>query len=139
MIHTPGLDIHGDNGLGSRLYLAGLLLVVLRQTLSLQLLVLRILLLVGATEQVDVVVVLDSSGCLGRVDRQLRLLRAIGGVLLGWVSGQRGELRLPSEHVVVPAPCVRELLRGRDRLELLEDLDIGLRRGVTAAALALSI
>lgn len=32
--------------------------------------------------------------------------------------------------MVVPPPGVRELLGGRDLLDLLEDLDVGLRRGV---------
>jgi hypothetical protein len=133
-VRTPGLDVHGDNGLGGGLDLAGLLLVVLGQTLSLQLLSLGVLLLVVAAEQIDIIVILLSGGgCLGRVDGKLRLLGAVGGVVLGRVAGQRRELRLPREDVVVPAPCVRELLRGRGGLELLEDLDVGLRRGVPVA------
>jgi hypothetical protein len=140
VVRTPGLDVHSDNGLGGGLRLAGLLLVVLGQTLSLQLLSLGVLLLVVATEQIDfIVIILGGGGCFGRVDRKLGLLGAVGGVVLGRVTGQCGELRLPREEVVVPAPCVRELLGGRGGLELLEDLDVGLRRGVAVAASALFI
>ena len=124
-----GFNIRND-GLGSRLDLAGLLLVVLGETLGLDPLGLLVHLVVTA-EQIDiVVVVLSGLGSLGRVDGQLGLLRAVGGVVLGWVTGERGELGLPGEDVVVPAPCVGVLLRGGSSLQLLEDLDIGLRGGV---------
>ena len=130
-------EAYGDNGLGGRLDLAGLLLVVLGKTLSLQLLGRLVNLVVGA-EQVDLVIILllSGGGSLGGVDRELGLLRAVRGVVLGWVTGQRGELRLPGEDVVVPAPCVGVLLRRRDSLELLEDLDVGLRGGVAISWLA---
>jgi hypothetical protein len=59
-------------------------------------------------------------------------------MVLGRVAGQGGELGLPGEDVVVPAPRIGELLRRRNRLQLLEDLDIGLRWGIAAAELALS-
>lgn len=135
---TPWLHIHGDNGLGGRLDLAGLLLVVLSQTLSLELLSLLVDLVVAA-EQIDLVIVLLlSSRGLGGVDGELRLLRAVGSVFLGWVARERRELRLPGEDVVVPAPCKGELLGGRDGLQLLEDLDIGLRRGVAVITLAVA-
>ena len=125
--HTPGLDVHGDDRLGSRLYLAGLLLVVLGKTLSLDLLGLGILLLVAAAEKVDLVVVLSLLlGSLGGVDSEVAGLRAVGGEVLGGVTRQGLELTLEGEEVVVPAPCVGELLGGGDLLDLLEDLDIGL-------------
>jgi hypothetical protein len=38
--------------------------------------------------------------------------------------------------VVVPAPCVWVLLWGGDLLDLLEDLDVGLRGGVAVLVLA---
>lgn len=134
-VRTPRLDVKSDNRLGCRLYFAGLLLVVLSQTLGLYPLSLRILLLIVAAEQVDLVVILLGSllGCLGRVDGELRGLRAIGGVLLGWVARQGLKLALEGEDVVVPAPCVRELLWGRDLLDLLEDLDVGLRWSVAVS------
>jgi hypothetical protein len=127
----PGLNVKGDDGLGSRLYLAGLLLVVLGKTLSLDTLSLLIDLIVRA-EQVDIIVVLLSLllGGLRRVDGELTGLGAVGGSLLGWVTGEGLELALEGEDVVVPPPGVRELLGGRDLLDLLEDLDVGLRRGV---------
>jgi hypothetical protein len=126
--HTPGLNVHGDDRLGSRLYLAGLLLVVLGKTLSLDLLGLGILLLVAAAEKVDIIVILLSLllGGLGGVDGELAGLRAVGGEVLGGVTRQSLELTLEGEHVVVPAPCVGELLGGGDLLDLLVDLDIGL-------------
>ena len=132
-IHTPRLDVQCADGLGSRLYLASLLLVVLGKALGLELLGLGILLLVTA-EQVDLVIVLlCGGGGLGRVESELSGLGAVGSELLGWVTGQRGELGLEGEDVVVPAPCVGVFLGGGDRLQLLEDLDIGLRRGVAVA------
>lgn len=119
------------DGLGSRLDLASLLLVVLGKTLGLELLGLLVNLIITA-EQVDLIVVLLLGGCgsLGRVDGQLGLLRAVGSVVLGGVTRERGELGLPGEDVVVPAPCVGVLLRSGNSLQLLEDLDIGLRRCV---------
>jgi hypothetical protein len=59
-------------------------------------------------------------------------------VLLGGVAGERRELGLPGEDVVVPAPCEGVLLRRGDGLQLLEDLDIGLRRGVAATVLVIA-
>jgi hypothetical protein len=72
--HTPWLDVECDNGLGSRLGLAGLLLVVLGETLSLELLGLLVNLVVVRAEQVDLIVVLLSSLLRrgGRVDGQVR-------------------------------------------------------------------
>lgn len=68
---TPRLHIQGDNGLGRRLDLSSLLLVVLGQTLGLQPLRLGILLLVIAAEQIHLVVIILGGGrCLGRVGRE---------------------------------------------------------------------
>lgn len=129
---TPGLNVEGDDRLGSRLYLAGLLLVVLSKTLSLDALSLLVNLVVRA-EKVDIVVVLSLGlllGGSGGVQGELAGLGAVGGGLLGWVTGEGLELALEGENMVVPPPGVRELLGGRDLLDLLEDLDVGLRRGV---------
>ena len=129
---TPGLDVQGDDRLGSRLYLASLLLVVLGEALSLDALSLRILLVVRA-EQVNLVIVLSLGlllGGSGGVKGELAGLGAVGSSLLGRVTGEGLELALEGEQVVVPPPGVRELLGGRDLLDLLEDLDVGLRRGV---------
>ena len=128
---TPGLNVKGDDGLGGGLYLASLLLVVLGETLSLDALSLLIDLVVRA-EQVDIIVVLLSLllRSLSGVDGELAGLGAVGGGLLGWVTRESLELALEGEEVVVPPPGVRELLGGRNLLDLLEDLDVGLRRGV---------
>jgi hypothetical protein len=123
----------GDDRLGGRLDLASLLLVVLGQTLLLDSGSLRVFLLVVAAEEVNLIVVLGLSlllRCLGGVDGQLGGLGAVGGEILGWVAGKGIELALEGEHVVVPAPRVRVLFWGRDLLDLLVDLDIGLRWGV---------
>jgi len=120
-----GLEfVHGDDGLGSRLDLASLLLVVLGQALSLELLGLGVLLLIVATEQIDVIILLLGSRALGGVDGEVPRLGTVCGVLLGRVSGQGGELRLEGKDVVVPSPGIWVLLRGGDGLDLLEDLDV---------------
>jgi len=125
---TPWLYVEGDNGLGGRLALAGLLLVVLGQAFSLELLCLLVDLVVVAAKQVDVIVILLL--CLlrrlGGVDSEGGGLGAVGGEVLGRVAGQGVELALEGEEVVVPAPCVWILLWCGDLLDLLEDLDVGL-------------
>ena len=129
---TPGLDVQGDNRLGSRLYLASLLLVVLSEALSLDALSLLILLVVR-TEQVNLVIVLSLGlllGCLGRVEGELARLGAVGGGLFCWVTRKSLKLALEGQKVVVPPPGVGELLGSRYLLDLLEDLDVGLRWGV---------
>jgi hypothetical protein len=134
--HTPGLNIQCDDRLGSGLYLASLLLVVLSKTLGLEPLVLRILLLVAAAEKINLIILLlSSSGCLSGVEGELSGLRAVSSVVLGGVTGKGGELRLPGEDVVVPSPGVGVLLGCGDGLDLLEDLDIGLGRGVAVPLL----
>jgi hypothetical protein len=59
-------------------------------------------------------------------------------MVLGRVTRQGREVGLPCQDMVVPAPSVGKLLRCWDRLQLLKDLDIGLRRGIATAALVLS-
>lgn len=127
--HTPWLDVKGDDGLGSRLDLAGLLLVVLSKALLLDAGSLSVLLLVVGAEQVDLVVVVLSLLLrgLGGVEGELGGLGAVGSEVLGWVTGEGVELGLEGEHVVVPPPCVWVLLGSRDLLDLLVDLYIGLR------------
>jgi hypothetical protein len=129
--HTPWLDIKCDNRLGGRLDLASLLLVVLGQTLGLELLGLLVDLIVVAAEQVELVIVLLSLlGCRGRVQSDLRRVGSVSSELLGGVTGKGLKLALKGEEVVVPAPCVRELLWSGNLLNLLEDLHVGLRWGV---------
>lgn len=134
-IHTPWLDIQSDDRLGSRLYLASLLLVVLSKTLGLEFRGSLVLLLVVTAEEIDIIIVLLGGRSLSGVYGKLALLRAVGGGLLAWVTRKRGELALEGEDVVVPAPCVRVLLGGGDGLDLLEDLDIGLGGGVAVVML----
>jgi hypothetical protein len=135
--HTPGLDVKGDNGLGSRLGLAGLLLLVLLNTGSLELLVLLVLLLVVGAEEVNLVILLLSLlGSLGGVEGKLLRARAVGSGLLGGVARELGELRLVGGDVLVPAVGVRVLLDGGGLLQLLEGLDIGLGRTIAGVAVS---
>jgi len=53
-------------------------------------------------------------------------------VVFGGVAGQRGELRLEAGNVVVPAVRIWVLFDRGCRLDLLENFDIGLGRGVAA-------
>lgn len=138
--HTPWLDVHGDDRLGSGLGLSGLLASVLGKTLLSYPDGLGILLLVVGTEKVNLVIVLLLGGLLrglGGVQGELAGVGAVGGVLLGWVTRERRELGLERGNVLVPAVGVGELLDGGLALEGLEGLDVGLRRSV--AALTLSV
>jgi hypothetical protein len=135
--HTPWLDIECDNGLRGRLRLASLLLVVLGETLGLELLSLLVDLVVVAAEQVDLVVILFSLlRRRSRIEGDLGRVRAVGSELLGWVTRQGLKLALKGEDVVVPAPCVWVFLWCWDLLNLLEDLYVGLRWGVAVLVLA---
>lgn len=127
--HTPGLDIHGDNGLGGGLGLALLLLAVLSQTLLTDTDSLSILLLVIATEQVDIIVILSSGGVggLGGVQGNLSDLGAVSGVGQAGIARQSGELILVRGNVLVPTSGVRSLGGVGSLLEGLEDSNIGLR------------
>lgn len=72
--HTPWLDIHCDDRLGSRLGLALLLLLVLSQPLISYACGLCILLLVITAEEIDLIIIVLLLGllwCLGRVDSEL--------------------------------------------------------------------
>lgn len=125
--HTPRLDIHGDNGLSSRLGLALLLLLVLSQsplTLSNDL---GVLLLRVRAEEILVLVLLSSGSGLG-VDGHLGLLRAVGSVGLGGVARKSGELSLVGGDVLVPTGSIGELGGVRSGAESLEAGNIGLRR-----------
>ena len=134
---TPRLNVKGDDGLSSSLGLAGLLLGVLGETLFTNTSSLGVLLLVVRAEKVDIIIILLSLlGGLGGVDGKLGGLGAVSGELLGWVTGERGELGLERGDVLVPAVGVGVLGRLRLGLQGLEGLDIGLRRTV---ALILSV
>jgi len=129
---TPGLDVQGDDRLGSGLRLASLLCGVLLEALLTNTGVLSILLLVVRAEEVNVVIVLLLSvgSGLGRVDGELRGLGAVSSELLGRVTGERRELGLERGDVLVPAVGVGVLGDIRGSLQGLEGLDIGLGRTV---------
>lgn len=135
---TPGLDVQGDDRLGSGLDLAGLLCGVLLEALLTDTGVLSILLLVVRAEEVNVVIVLLLSvgSGLGGVDGELSGLRAVGSELLGWVTGERRELGLERGDVLVPAVGVGVLGDVRGSLQGLEGLDIGLGRTVSTDAVS---
>lgn len=127
---TPWLDIQSDNGLGSGLDLALLLLAVLGQTLLADTGGLGILLLVVRAKQVNVVVVLGSSRGLGGVQGELRGIGAVGGVRLGGVARKSGKLGLVGLDVLVPASGIGVLAGIGGGGEGLEDGNIGLGRVV---------
>lgn len=122
---TPGLDIQGNNRLGSDLGLVLLLLAVLGQTLLTDTDSLGILLLVVRAEQVDIVVVLGGGG-LGGVQGDLGDLRAVDGVGLAGLALEGGELILECSNVLVPASGGGVLGGVGSLLEGLEDGDVGL-------------
>ena len=135
--HTPGLDVHGDDGLGSDLGLGSLLLGVGLETLLTDLGSLSVLLLVVAAEQVDIIIILLSLlGSLGGVDGELALLGAVGREGLGSITGKSGELALVGRDVLVPSGGVGVLGSLRSRLQGLEDGNIGL--GGTVAEMSSS-
>jgi hypothetical protein len=135
--HTPGLNVKGDNGLGGRLHLALLLLLVLLDTGGLELLVLLVILVVGA-EEVDLIVILLLSllGSLGGVEGELLRAGAVGGELLRGVAGELGELGLVGGDVLVPAVGEGVLLNGGSLLDLLEGLHIGLGGAIAGDAVS---
>jgi hypothetical protein len=135
---TPGLNVHGDDRLGSGLHLAGLLCGVLLEALLTDTGVLGILLLVVGTEEVNIiiVIVLSVGGGLGGVDGELSRLGTVGSELLGGVTGERRELGLERGDVLVPAGGVGVLGDLRGRLQGLEGLDIGLGRTVAMKAVS---
>lgn len=132
MVLTPGLDVHGDNRLGSGLRLASLLCGVLLEALLTDTGVLSILLLVVRAEEVNIVIVLLLSvgSSLGGVDGELSGLGAVSSELLGRVTRERRELGLEGGDVLVPAVGVGVLGDIRLSLQGLEGLDIGLGRTV---------
>lgn len=127
---TPGLDVHGDNRLGNGLRLGLLLLLVGLQTLLTDSGSLGVILLV-ATEQVDIIIIIGLLLSLGWVDGQLRGLRAIRAVGLGGIAGESGEFALVASNVLVPASSVRVLLRVGGRAKSLESGNISLRGTLT--------
>jgi hypothetical protein len=129
---TPWLRVESDNGLGSRLSLSLLLLLVLGQTLVPHSHGLGVFLLVIRAEEVNIIVILlSSSGCLGGVAGNLAGLGTVCSVFFCRVTRQRGKFRFERGDVLVPAGCVRVLLGGGLGLGGLEGLDIGLGRGVS--------
>lgn len=128
--HTPRLDVHGDDRLGSGLRLALLLLAVLSQTLLTDTGSLGVLLLVVRAEQVDIVVVVSSGRGLGRVQGNLGDLGAVGGVGLGGIAGEGGELGLVGGDVLVPPGGVGVLGGVRRGGDGLEGGNVGLGGGV---------
>ena len=134
--HTPRLNVKGDNGLGGRLHLALLLLLVLLDTGGLELLVLLVILVVGAEEVDLIVILLLLLGSLGRVEGELLGAGAVGGGLLGGVAGELGELRLERGDVLVPAVGEGVLLNSRGLLDLLEGLHIGLGGAIAGDAVS---
>ena len=99
---TPGLDVNGDDRLGGGLGLVLLLLLVLGKALLADTGGLRILLLLVAAEQIDVIIVLLGSGGLGGVHGELSGLGAVDGVGLGGIAGEGGEVVVVGGDVLVP-------------------------------------
>lgn len=125
----PGLDVESDDRLGGGLGTLGLLLrLVLSQALLADSDSLGVLLLIVATEQVDVIVLLGGSGGGSGGGHRLR---AVGGVGSGGIAGEGGEVRLVAGDVLVPAGSVDVLAGVRGRLNGLEDSNIGLRSSVS--------
>jgi hypothetical protein len=126
MALTPRLHIHGDDRLGRRLRLALLLLLVFGQALLADPGSLGILLLVVASEQVHVIlVVLVLGRSLGGVQGDLARFGAIGGVCLGGIASERSEFTFVRGNVLVP-PSGMGVLGAGGRLQGLEASDISL-------------
>jgi hypothetical protein len=131
--HTPGLNIHGDDGLGSRLNLALLLLAVLSQALLTDTLGLGVLLLVAA-EEIDILILLGGRvGGLGWVEGDGGDLGPVDGVGFAGVAGERRELVLVRGDVLVPARRVGVLGGVGGRAQGLEGDGVGLRGRVAMA------
>lgn len=128
--HTPGLDVHGDDRLGSNLGLGLLLLAVLGQALLTDAGGLGVLLLVVAAEEVDVVVLLRGRG-LGGVQGDLGNIRAVDGVGLAGIAGEGRELLFVRGDVLVPAGRVGVLGGVGGGVQGLEGNGISLRGRVT--------
>jgi hypothetical protein len=137
-IHTPGLNLHGDKGLGSGLGLVGLLGLVLVETLVALSNNLGVLLLRVGAEEVLIIILL---GLVLGVGGKLSGLGAVGGEGLGGVTGEGGEFALVRGDVLVPAGDVGVLLSVGGAVEGLEGHDIGLagRGAVEWSAMCLYI
>jgi hypothetical protein len=122
--HTPGLDLKGDNGLGSGLgALGGLLGLVILETAVALLNNGSILLLRVGTEEVLLLILL---GLVLGVGGEVSTLGAVGSESLGGVTGESGELALVRGDVLVPAGDVGVLLSVGGSAEGLEGHDISL-------------
>lgn len=137
---TPGLDIHGDDGLGSDLGLGSLLLAVGSKALLTDAGSLSVLFLIVRAEKVDILLLLLASSLrgLGGVDGDLGDIRAVGGVGGRRVAGEGGELILVGGDVLVPAGSVGVLLGGGSLLQGLEDGNISLGGSVAIQSCALA-
>lgn len=122
--HTPRLDLHGDEGLSSGLDLAGLLGLVLLETLVALSNDLGVLLLRLGTEEVLIIVLL--LGLVLGVGRKLGGLGTVGSEGCGGVTGEGGEFALVRGDVLVPAGNVGVLGSVRGGAKGLEGHDIGL-------------
>lgn len=122
--HTPRLDLHGDDGLGGGLDLAGLLGLVLLETLVALSDDLGVLLLRLGTEEVLIIVLL--LGLVLGVGRKLGGLGTVGSEGCGGVTREGGEFALVRGDVLVPAGSVGVLGSVRGGAEGLEGHDIGL-------------
>ena len=129
---VPRLHVERHDALRRRLRLALFLLAVVGEAFFALRDDLRILffLLVGA-EEVDVVIVVRSDGCVLGVDCYRDGLGAVGGDRLRGVAGERGEFIGPAGGVVVPAVGVGVFFDGGLRFEGLETGCVGLGGGVT--------
>ncbi|KAI6761113.1 hypothetical protein HG531_001666 [Fusarium graminearum] len=126
------LNVKSDDGLGDGLGLVLLLLAVLSKALLADASGLSILLLIVATEQVDIVVLL-SGGLLsllrglGGVEGHLSGAGTVGAVGSRSITGKGGELALVAGDVLVPSSGVGVALAGGGAGESLEGSNISLR------------
>lgn len=126
-----GLDVEGNDRLADNDGLGGLLGGVVGETLLLEGLGLGINLLVVGSEEINVIIILLSSGG-GRGGGRSR--GAVGGGVLGGISGEGLVLGVVGLDVRVPAGGVGVGGSVGGRREGLEDGDIGLGGGVSERA-----
>lgn len=134
MVHTPGLDIHDNDGFGSSLGLGSLLLLVSSQALFADTGSLSILFLVVTAEQVNIgILLLLGGGRLGRVQSSGDDVGAIYGVMFRGITGQGLEVGLIRGDVFPPASGVGVLGGVGAFLQGLEAGNIGLGGRITGA------
>ena len=119
------LDVEGNDGFSDSLRLGSLLGGVLSETSLLELLSLLVDLLVVGTEKIDIVLIVGGGGGGGSRGGGGR---AVGGVVLGGVSGEGGVLGGVGGDVFEPSSGVRERRGGGSGAEGLVDGDVSLRR-----------